>query len=463
MKHRPLGVKLTLWSALIVTMALLASAIATDIFVYRTERQELDRELRQTARHFFEQFRSHGSRLEWATSQEIEEIFSPKDESRFVLIRRADGSALYRSPNLPMTVAWPSSRGMHPARVGQTSVRMGVFQESGLTLYLAGDTAEFTNLITRLIVGHLVALPLVLALAALGGWWLAQQALRPVKAIADAADSIRAEGLDQRLPESSHDDEIGRLARAFNSMLERIQRGFQQATRFSTDASHELRTPLSVLRLSIGELLANPELAEVQRLELEDLQMQTQRLISITNTLLLLARADAGRLTLELADADLRDLVGDCLEDARILGEQRGVRVECSLDEPAPVRVDPLRIRQALLNLFDNAVKYNEPGGRVEVRLSTGDGWCRLQVGNTGPEISAAEQSGLFERFFRAGQQEDTPGSGLGLSLARELARSHAGDVVLIRSRDGWTEFELSLPARPPEAGAHFTAVASNV
>jgi two-component system phosphate regulon sensor histidine kinase PhoR len=101
-----------------------------------------------------------------------------------------------------------------------------------------------------------------------------------------------------------------------------------------------------------------------------------------------------------------------------------------------------------LLNLLDNAVKYNVPNGRVEMKLSVDDGVCRVRVGNTGSQISPEEQGGLFRRFFRAGQHEDTPGSGLGLSLARELARSHSGDIALVSSREGWNEFELSLPLR---------------
>jgi signal transduction histidine kinase len=459
MSRCTLGTKLTLWSALIVTVALLASALTSDIFVYRTERRELDQELHQAAHHFFEQHQTHGAKVDWLISRGVEEVFSPHDRNRFVLIRSADGRAVYSSPNMPAGLDFPTGSGMYNARIGETKVRLGVFRERGLTLYLAGNTAEFTELIAELAIGHLVALPFVIAVVALGGWWLGLQALRPVKAMADAAGSIQPEELGRRLPQPIQADEIGRLARVFNEMLDRLQRGFQQATRFSTDASHELRTPLAVLRASVEDLLEDPTLTEPQRDAVAELQFQTQRLISITNTLLLLARADGGRLSLQLEDADLRDLMLDCFEDARILGEQHGVRVECQFDTPGLVRVEPLRVRQTLLNLLENAVKYNVPDGRVEMRLTVAGGWCRVRVGNTGPEIPAAEQVGLFERFFRAGRWEDTPGSGLGLSLARELARGHAGDVVLLSSREGWTEFELSLPMRP-SSGTPVTSTA---
>jgi len=448
MKRLPLGAKLTLWSALIVALALVASALTSDIFVYRTEKRDLDEEIHRASRHFFEQFKAHGWQVTWAQSPDVEEIFSPTDKNRFVMVRDDGGATLYHSPNMPGDVALPVGSGMHNARIGNVAVRMGVFQQHGTTLYIAGATSEITDLVTELVVGHLVALPFVIAACALGGWWLGKQALRPVKVMADAADAIQPGDLDRRLPEPAQDDEIGLLARVFNEMLDRLQRGFQQATRFSTDASHELRTPLAVLRASVENLLEDPTLSEGQREAVAELQLQTQRLISITNTLLLLARADAGRLSFQLEDADLRDLMLDCYEDAGILAEQKGVLIECHCEEPGPVRVDPLRIRQALLNLLDNAVKYNVPNGRVEMRLIVGDGLCRVRVGNTGTEISRDAQVGLFRRFFRAGQHEDTSGSGLGLSLARELARSHSGDITLVSSREGWNEFELSLPVR---------------
>ena len=456
MNRLPLGAKLTLWSALIVAVALAASALTSDIFVYRTERKDLDAEIHQAAHHFFDQFKTHGWQHSWVQSTDVEEVFSPSDKNRFVLVIDDEGQTLYHSPNMPPDAALPAPNqtGLHNARFRNVSVRLGVFQQHGVTLYLAGNTSEITDLVTELVVGHLVALPLIIAGCALGGWWLGKQALRPVKEMANAADAIQPEDLARRLPEPNQDDEIGRMARVFNELLDRLQRGFEQATRFSTDASHELRTPLAVLRASVENLLSDPTLSESQREAVAELQLQTQRLISITNTLLLLARADAGRLKLQLEDADLRDLMLDCYEDAGILAEQKGVHIDCICDVPGPVRVDPLRIRQALLNLLDNAVKYNVPNGRVEMKLSVADEVCRVRVGNSGSQISPEEQSGLFRRFFRAGQHEDTPGSGLGLSLARELARSHSGDIALVSSREGWNEFELSLPLRTaaPEA-----------
>jgi signal transduction histidine kinase len=161
---------------------------------------------------------------------------------------------------------------------------------------------------------------------------------------------------------------------------------------------------------------------------------------------LLLARADAGRLTLDLEERDLAILTEACAEDARIVAEQRGVHVECTLPAAAPARVDSLRFSQIASNLLDNAVKYNRSGGEVRVTLAAdGTAW-RLSISNTGPDIAAEHRTRLFERFFRAEHTAEESGQGLGLGLARELARAHGGDVALVRSEDGWTEFAVTFP-----------------
>jgi signal transduction histidine kinase len=169
--------------------------------------------------------------------------------------------------------------------------------------------------------------------------------------------------------------------------------------------------------------------------------------------LLLLARADAGRLTLDLAEHDLAGLTEACAEDARIVAEQRGVRVACTLPAKAPARVDPLRFAQIASNVLDNAVKYNRADGEVRVNLTDGDAVWRLSVTNTGPGIAPEHRAQLFERFFRVEHTTEEPGHGLGLGLARELARAHGGDVALIRSENGWTEFAVTLP----KSGTHST------
>jgi signal transduction histidine kinase len=298
--------------------------------------------------------------------------------------------------------------------------------------------------------GMLAGLPIALTFAFLGGRALASTAVAPIEQMSAAMAHITAERLSERVPVPTANDEIQRHAKVLNSTLDRLESSYQQALRFSADASHELKTPLTVIRLSVEAILESPNLGEQERIAISSVLEQTRRLTNITASLLLLARADAGRLNLALTQLDLSGLVEACAEDSRIVAEANGITVECNVPERAPAAIDPTRFSQVVSNLLDNAVKYNHPGGTVRVTLQEeatahGSDW-RLTVGNTGPTIPEENQARLFERFFRANPEGDRTGCGLGLGIARELARAHGGDITLVSSRDGWTEFAVFLP-----------------
>jgi signal transduction histidine kinase len=293
----------------------------------------------------------------------------------------------------------------------------------------------------------LAALPVALVVAWYGGRRVALLAIKPIEQMTVATEHITAERLDQRVPVSPIADEIQRHARALNSTLDRLERSYHQALRFSADASHELKTPLTVLRASIEAVLDSPTLGDNDRSAVGGLLEQTRRLTNITAGLLLLARADAGRLKLDFTEHDLAPLTEACAEDARIVAEQQGVQLECALPASAPASVDAVRFSQIVSNLLDNAVKYNQRDGKVRVTLGKTEGAWRLSIANTGPGIRPEDRARLFERFFRAEHSSEESGQGLGLGLARELARAHGGDVSFVRSENGWTEFAVTLPA----------------
>jgi signal transduction histidine kinase len=242
-------------------------------------------------------------------------------------------------------------------------------------------------------------------------------------------------------------DEIGRLTRVLNEMFNRLNESFRQTERFSADASHELKTPLTVLRNSIEDLLESPMLTETDREAVAGLLEQTRRLSAITESLLLLSRADTGRLQLDLTLVDVCEIVRACAEDAEILAEEGGISIQKNLPDSMVAGVDAGRLNQILWNLLDNAIKYNEHDGKIEIRAGTDPAtkvvW--IEIGNSGPGVSAALAPHLFERFFRSDPQGTAEGHGLGLSLSRELARAHGGDVTLQSSRGGWTVFRVTL------------------
>ncbi len=236
--------------------------------------------------------------------------------------------------------------------------------------------------------------------------------------------------------------------------LELTHEELQRSARFSADASHQLKTPVTVLRAGLEELIAQEHLAPETREEISALVHQTFRLSSVIEDLLLLSRMDAGRLKLVLGAVNLTGLIEAALDDLSARPDPPDLAIE--MDFPAALHIAGEKRYTSLIvqNLLENARKYNRRDGRVRVAARAADGLVFLTVGNTGQPIPAAAQSHIFERFHRGAIGENVPGYGLGLNLARELARLHHGDLRLARSEGDWTEFEVQFQAAPPPARA---------
>ena len=451
MKRLPFRRRLTVWSTLVAAVSILICGLGAAWFVYQRELAELDTDLRSETDHFFSELNRHGGvRFDWRNIEnELREWLPVEISPRLVEIRTG-AKVRWRSKTLPAPGFAEIPAGVRQMRLSGEEQRLLVTERDGITFAIAGNLDDAKGTARGLGLGLLAALPIALAFAWVGGRRVAAVAVAPVQEMTAATERVTAEHLDQRVPVPPVADEIQRHARALNATLDRLERSYQQALRFSGDASHELKTPLTVLRASIEAVLDSPTLGENDRAAISGLLEQTQRLSNITASLLLLARADAGRLTLDLAAHDLAALTEGCAEDARIVAEQRGVHVECALPPAAPASVDALRFAQITSNLLDNAVKYNRDGGEVRVTLAdAGKAW-RMSVANTGDGIAPEHRARLFERFFRAEHTAGENGQGLGLSLARELARAQGGDVALVRSEGGWTEFAVTILKHQP-------------
>jgi signal transduction histidine kinase len=264
-----------------------------------------------------------------------------------------------------------------------------------------------------------------------------------------ATERIDSEQLNQRVPVTKANDELDRLAEVFNAMLDRLEKSFAQTKRFAADASHELRTPLTIMRGEIELLLREPGILPSHEGKLLSLQEEIDRLDRITESLLLLTHLDARSAALERATVNLSTLVSEACEDAELLGASRQVRVEVNIGEDIRVLGDSVHLRRILLNLLDNATKFNVVGGRAQCVLSSQEERAILCVRNTGPGIPTALSPRVFQRFFRADASRTgkEASHGLGLSLAREIARAHGGDLQYVIPREpGWTEFILTLP-----------------
>lgn len=291
------------------------------------------------------------------------------------------------------------------------------------------------------------AIPLLLLAA--GGWWLTRRALRPLHTLTDAASRIHAGNLQENIPLSGRGDELDRLTAVFNEMTGRLAASFDRIREFTLHASHELKTPLAILRADLGELVDEPGRSSEDRERFASQLDEIERLTRIVNGLTLLTRADSHQITLECEDLVLDALVREAAENTQALAEPRGLRVVVGALPAAPAGGDRHRIRQLLLILCDNAVKYNRPGGEVSFELAVQQDAARVVVRNTGPGIPRAEQGRVFDRFYRGAHaaSEDIEGCGLGLPIALWIAQAHGGSLTFTSGGD-CTEFVLTLPGK---------------
>jgi heavy metal sensor kinase len=306
---------------------------------------------------------------------------------------------------------------------------------------------ETSELIFDLTGAYAAALSVAVLVAALGVWWITRKALQPLKEVAAAAEQINAKALDQRLPEPRALDEVGRLVRVLNHSFDRLERSFEQATRFSSDASHELKTPLTIMRgeieLALKYEIDNPQIQTL----LDGLLAENQRLCDIVEKLLLLSRADAGTLALSEEDFDFSVACNEVVEDAQILARPKRLSVKSEISPEVRIVADEWYLRRVLLNLLDNAIKFNVDGGSLFISLAKLWDVAEFRIGNTGPGITKEDENRVFDRFYRAdpSRSSETSGAGLGLSICREIVAAHGGRMWVEQPRPGWTEFVVSL------------------
>jgi two-component system OmpR family sensor kinase len=292
-----------------------------------------------------------------------------------------------------------------------------------------------------------------LLISTAGGWFLSKRSLSPVVAMSNRARRIGAENLSERLPVANSRDELGRLAETFNELLARLDTSFALQRRFMADASHELRTPVSVIRTASEVTLEMAERPEGDyRDALRIIDEQAKRLSRLVDDMFTLARGDVGSQKLDPSDFYLDEIVTEAVRAARILAERKGVSVELPELHETPYFGDEGLVRQMLLNLLDNAVKYTDKGGTVEANLTRVNGAYFFSVSDTGIGIPETEQSLIFDRFYRVNprraKQGGAPwGAGLGLSIARWIAEAHGGKLYLRESSNRGSRFEVELPA----------------
>ena len=452
--------RLTLWYVLVLAGLLALYAAGAALFLFLSLREERDRNLVQDLDDAEGMLNNesdgsvslhskHGTGVEPRVGQFIE-VWSPT------------GSLLYRSPFLRgRTLGGPPkpSEGTgdpvpRTLRLATGSVVRVVstiyhIEDHRVLLRVAYDEEglwhelrEFTDVL-------LLAFPMVVSLAGLGGYALARKALAPIDAMTNQTQKISAERLSERLSIENPDDELGKLARVLNAMLARLQNAFDQLRRFTADASHELRTPLTAIR-SVGEVaLQDPTIPSEYRDVMGSMLEEVDQLTRLSDSLLELSRADAGQVHLQRTDIALFTVAQEAISMVEVLAEEKGQRIDTTGDANIIVSLDRLLLRQAIANLLDNAIKYSPANTQIEIQVHLGSknrAW--LDITDQGPGIPAEHQPYVFDRFYRVdpARSRELGGVGLGLSITRWAVEAHGGEVTLINKEGQGATFRVSIP-----------------
>ena len=294
----------------------------------------------------------------------------------------------------------------------------------------------------------LIILSCAVPAALAGGWWLMHKTLSPISALTQATARINEHHLHEQLPRSGSGDEVDKLSEVFNAMTVRLDDAFKRIREFTLHASHELKTPLTVMRGGLETTLREEHLSDSLRESLLCQLDETQRLAKIVDGLTLLTKADAGLVTLQRESVRLDELLRDSFEDAEILAQPGNVRVNLTTCDETVVVGDRHRLRQMLLNLTDNAVKYNLPGGTVTLALRRDGEFAELTVSNTGAGVSRKQLEQIFDPFFRGdgAHAREVDGCGLGLAITRWLVNAQGGTITMDSTLGHVTTVTVRLP-----------------
>jgi heavy metal sensor kinase len=311
-----------------------------------------------------------------------------------------------------------------------------------------GPMQPIDSLLAHLLHLLMLGVPVVILAAAAGGYILVGRSLAPVVQIALSAEQITLHNLGGELPLSATGDELEQLSLALNRMIGRLRDAFEQNRRFLADASHELRTPLTALRGELENAVEEARLSPELRDKVGSALEEVDRLSKIVQTLFAISRLDAGEAQQEWRRFDVARLAADTASQMSLLAEDKGVAVNCNVEQEAGVEGDSARIKQVVVNLLDNAIKYTPAGGSVQLNVRAHAGKAIVEVIDTGIGIPAGALPHVFERFYRVdkARSRDAGGAGLGLAIVKSICAAHGGQVFVDSVEGRGSRFTIELP-----------------
>lgn len=458
-RPRSVRVRLTLWYAGALTVVLLLYAGGVFIFLRQSLSAELDRRLHddfEVAEQMLQRTAEDGIR--WRVTDHHEEMEA--GDSNWLEVWSPAGQLLYRRASFETEGENLLSSLASPQRHGYVSVALStgahvrtltspyVIDGVPIVIRVVRSEARLRHELNELLLILGFGLPVAVGVAGVGGYALARRTLAPVSQMTDQARRITAERLSERLPVEHPEDELGHLATVFNDTFARLERSFEQLRRFTADASHELRTPLTAIR-TVGEVgLREHRDEKAYREIIGSMLEEVDRLGRLVDSLLTLSRAEAGHLKLTPERIDLAELAREVVTHLGVLAEEKRQTVSVEATRPVYATVGRLVLRQAVINLIDNAIKYTPEGGRIRVVVRDQTHSATVEVVDTGPGIAAAHQAHIFDRFYRVdkARSRELGGTGLGLSIARWAVEVHGGRIELESQEGRGSTFRITLP-----------------
>jgi heavy metal sensor kinase len=464
MNMRSLSFRLVAWYASVLTVVFVLLAGLTFFFLRQyLEANLLDIQARR-AQQIAATLVAHAGRGDAeALRSQVETLYSPETNARFIRITRADGQVLYASgapkdgafdpsqvPSLAGAAPGDFSRKV-PLGAGALLIASRSATGSDGTRYrvevgVSAQPAQQT--LTHVLIMLAVGLPVAVCVAVAGGFILVRRSLEPVARIAAKAEAITQHNLSERLPVVESGDEIERLSVSLNHMISRLEDAIHGSKQFVADASHELRTPLTVMRGELESLAQDGELRGDTRESLGSVLEEVERLQEIVDSLFALSRMDAGEAPAEWVRFDLAELAATTAEQMSLLATDKNVSVACDSSPGVTVEGDRARLKQVIVNLLDNAIKYTPSGGGVRLSVRSEGGYAVLEVADDGIGIPAEALPHVFKRFYRVdgSRSREQGGAGLGLAIVKSICSAHGAEVEVRSSPGRGSTFRVRQP-----------------
>lgn len=471
MPFKSIRIRLTLWYVCLLTVTFFILGGAGYFLLSYSLNQEMDNALKGVARVLVERADIESKTFFPGDVDEIfRRFFGFSPVQRYYQMIDPFGRARPNQPT-PQSQKLPlsekaldnASRGLstfetvrgldeHPVRIVTMPIMKGRRLSSLVQVGMSMQGVESTRF--RFLLVMAAVLPVALLFAGFGGWILLRRALQPVDRMTAAAQRISAEHLAERVEETGAGDELDRLSKTPNRMLARLDSAFSQVRQFSANASHELQTPLTILKGELEVTLRSPRPPEEYRGTLKSALEEIDRISQLVEGLLLLSRTEAGVLRIDRQPVDMAKLVEEVYWRLKVLADARSVDLILNTLEPVLIPADRERLRQLLVNLVENGIKYTEPGGKVVITLKEEGECISLQISDTGIGISPEEQEKVFQPFYRAVQDMPESGAGLGLSIANSVALAHGGRIEVESMPGTGSTFWVILPRQPAKDSA---------